>query len=830
VETKRHPLTFEVIERADGVCFLLRGDLFATSIPSLARAIEAAEERQPRSLHLDFTGVDHIDSRGVGALVGWHRHFWVREVDFRLLGVRDDVLHVLRVCNLVNLFAIGLPAPDSETQRRRQGEALWRSHEYAEQILSALGEGLVVLDTRWRTLLVNPDAEKILGREEIELLGAQFEDVVPLTAAMRTQLERANGKSSFLGEVMILRGDESVPIQILATPIKMNGQPAGILLGLQDVRAKRAAEEELRRFARQTEDARVAAHRALEEMHRSEQTLARRERYLAALAQVQQALLANHGETDLDRRILRPLGVAAGASRTYLFENHRDEAGRLLMSQRAEWCAEGIPSEMENPILQDCPYDRGFQRWQETLSRGEPISGLVAEFPDSEREILDPQGILSILILPLVVHREFVGFIGFDNCVAARVWDPAEVDLLRSAASAISLSRERILAERALSRSEAIYRAAIENASGVPYRLLYRDEHYEFMGEGIEKLVGVPANNLTFERFGAMVRERVVTDPLGSSDCFEYGRAFRAGIVPRFQADFLVVTPAGEQRWLSDCAVPVRDEPTGQIIGAFGILQDITSRKHAEETLRKASRLEATATLAGGIAHDFNNLMVGVLGNASLVLSQLGPGHSLARMVRDIETAAERASHLAQQLLAFARGGKYAPQPLNLNDTVREAVAAQSRALPSGVKIECDLAEDLWSIRADPTQMMQVAMNLCLNAIEAIEEGGLITVTTRNVLLDERGAEAMGELLPGPHVALTVEDTGRGIPRENLNRVFEPFFTTKGQGRGLGLAAIYGIVHHHGGHVEVQSEEGRGSTFVIHFPAILPGRGDPPSR
>ncbi|MBI3737303.1 response regulator, partial [Candidatus Sumerlaeota bacterium] len=192
----------------------------------------------------------------------------------------------------------------------------------------------------------------------------------------------------------------------------------------------------------------------------------------------------------------------------------------------------------------------------------------------------------------------------------------------------------------------------------------------------------------------------------------------------------------------------------------------------------------------------------------------------LTKRLKTIAASARRGGDLAHQLLAFARGGKTQPIPMNLRETVEEALQLQHRVVPPDVEIELNIAPDLWSIHADPAQMTQVAMNLVINAIEAITGPGKITISAENMALENEFVQLRPALKPGPHVRLTVEDTGCGMSEEVRSRAFEPFFTTKFQGRGLGLAAIYGIVQSHSGHIEVESEPGRGSTFRVYLPAL----------
>ncbi len=262
-------------------------------------------------------------------------------------------------------------------------------------------------------------------------------------------------------------------------------------------------------------------------------------------------------------------------------------------------------------------------------------------------------------------------------------------------------------------------------------------------------------------------------------------------------------------------SIKIAPFPKGAIITS----QDITERKRADEALQAASRMEAVATLAGGIAHKFNNLMAVVLGNASIVREELGDAHPRATALRQVEETAQSAAKLVRQMLAFARAGKYQPTVLNLNDIIEETLRLGELAFPRGVHMECELWPKLWSVEAELGQLSEVFTNLCLNAVEAIEGDGVVRISTRNVDVDGAFARAHPGLSPGRYVCLSVEDTGRGMSAETVSRVFEPFFTTKFQGRGLGLATVYGIVKHHGGHVAVDSQEGRGTTFRVYLPA-----------
>ena len=251
------------------------------------------------------------------------------------------------------------------------------------------------------------------------------------------------------------------------------------------------------------------------------------------------------------------------------------------------------------------------------------------------------------------------------------------------------------------------------------------------------------------------------------------------------------------------------------------MLLDITQRKQAEEAMHRTSRLEVTTTLAGGIAHEFNNLMVGVLGNAELLKMKLFERPDLEDSLTNICDAAQKAGQLAQQMLAYARGGKYMSEHLSLNDFIHEILRHQERSFPSRIRVDCVLEPQLWTLEADPTQMSQVISNLCANAVESIEDQGEITIKTHNLEVKEGYSCPYPDLKPNHYVSFSIEDTGCGMDSETQSKVFEPFFSTKFRGRGLGLAAVYGIVKNHGGLIKVTSQVDRGSKFEVFLPALL---------
>lgn len=259
----------------------------------------------------------------------------------------------------------------------------------------------------------------------------------------------------------------------------------------------------------------------------------------------------------------------------------------------------------------------------------------------------------------------------------------------------------------------------------------------------------------------------------------------------------------------------------GKPVGLRGIVIDMTETKRLEAQLRQAHKMEAVGTLAGGIAHDFNNLLQAVQGYAELLLLTKREKESEHEILMEISRAARRGGELTRQLLAFSRKVESKLQPLDLNRTVNEVRLLLERTIPKMIRIELHLMGNLHRIKADPSQVEQIMMNLAVNARDAMPQGGTLTIETQNIIVTEEDCGSQPELIPGSYVLLTVSDTGTGIEKPMLEHIFDPFFTTKevGKGTGLGLAMVYGIVKNHGGTVLCSSAPGAGTAFKIYFPA-----------
>lgn len=264
-------------------------------------------------------------------------------------------------------------------------------------------------------------------------------------------------------------------------------------------------------------------------------------------------------------------------------------------------------------------------------------------------------------------------------------------------------------------------------------------------------------------------------------------------------------------------ALAMHEEQSG---GWVLVVRDVTQQREIERRVQQQERLAAVGQLAAGIAHDFNNLLTAINGFADLILLESSPGDPLGELAQKIIDSGQRAADLVRQLLAFSRKQIIRLQVLDLNTVVEDVQSMLRRIIGEDIQLTTTLAPGLWRVRVDPTQIEQVIVNLAINARDAMPGGGGLTIETANVILDEGYSASQMEVRPGDYVLLAISDTGVGMSQEVQARIFEPFFTTKekGQGTGLGLASVYGIVKQSGGHIWVCSEEGGGTTFKIYLP------------
>jgi len=375
--------------------------------------------------------------------------------------------------------------------------------------------------------------------------------------------------------------------------------------------------------------------------------------------------------------------------------------------------------------------------------------------------------------------------------------------------------RERMEAEAALRESEERFRQVVESIHEVFWMTDVEHREMFYVSPGYETIWGRPTAHL-------IESPTAWLDAIHPEDRERVAKAMRTKqVTGEYDETYRIVRPDGSVRWIRDRAFPVqrKGEPVTRVAG---VAEDVTERKLLEAQFLRAQRMEAIGTLASGVAHDLNNILAPMLMAASLLKESASNARD-REMLQMVERSAERGADLIRQLLSYSRGVPGVRVPVQPKHLLREVEGMIRETFPREITITFTLKKDLWPVVADATQLHQVMMNLCVNARDAMPEGGALQVAARNVELNREQAARWPGAHPGPFVAIRIADTGTGIAPENLPRIFNPFFTTKevGKGTGFGLSTAFGIVSNHGGFITVESRLGEGSAFEVYLPAAL---------
>jgi two-component system, cell cycle sensor histidine kinase and response regulator CckA len=376
--------------------------------------------------------------------------------------------------------------------------------------------------------------------------------------------------------------------------------------------------------------------------------------------------------------------------------------------------------------------------------------------------------------------------------------------------------QRRSHAEQALRESEERFRQLAENIS---------ESVFWMADPGAGQFLYIsPAYEKIWGRSSAAVAVQDWLETIHPEDRQSVQTAFfEQALAGTYDIEYRVVRPDGALRWIRDRGFPIRS-PAGLPYRVVGIAEDMTDRKLVEAAFRRAQRLESLGTLASGIAHDFNNILTPILAAAQLISLKLAPLEPNAQtLLTLIEDSTKRGAALVKQILAFAKGVEGQRMPLEIRHVLLEVVQIIRQTFPKSITTEAKIdSPEIWSVMADATQLHQVFMNLCVNARDAMPQGGQIRLAIANTVVNETDARANPEARPGAYVVVTVTDTGTGILVEHLDRIFDPFFTTKevGKGTGLGLSTVLGILRSHGGFITVSSDVGQGAAFKVFLPAV----------
>jgi len=446
----------------------------------------------------------------------------------------------------------------------------------------------------------------------------------------------------------------------------------------------------------------------------------------------------------------------------------------------------------------------------------EDISDFNEYLTEEQRILLQKAGVSKFICVPIVYEQISLGVLCVDNLDSIKPFTQSDVNLLQGIASQIAISINNASFFKKIQENEQRYRTIFENTSNATV-IIDEDMTIVLANTEFEKLSGYSRDELEGKMLWVdFVREQ----DLEKMKDFHCSRRINPGASSsRYEFQFIDRQGNVKDIYLAVDMIPATKQSVASLLDITERKRSELEKKSLERQLQQAQKMESIGTLAGGIAHDFNNLLMGIQGNASLLMLDIDASHQFIERLKNIELYVRNGSELTKQLLGFARGGKYAAKPTVINELIAKSSEMFGRTKKE-ISIHRKLQDDIWTVEVDRGQIDQVLLNLYVNAWQAMPGGGDLYLETRNEVLDDIFVKAYG-VKPGKFVKISVSDTGVGIDESTRIRVFDPFFSTKemGRGTGLGLASAYGIIKNHGGIIDVYSEIGKGSTFVIFLPA-----------
>jgi PAS domain S-box-containing protein len=417
----------------------------------------------------------------------------------------------------------------------------------------------------------------------------------------------------------------------------------------------------------------------------------------------------------------------------------------------------------------------------------------------------------SLASIPLVRQGEFAGVMIIAS-LSVKKFDARKIELLQAFGNQVSVALNNASLFEQVRQSEKLYSDLYEQSPDM-YHSVDRNgivvscnrTESEMLGIPKEEIVGRPLLRLYPPSMHAQVREHL-------------RRIFEEAQTPKGVEEQI---QRGDGTLIDvSLSTSIVFDADGKPAMARMVLRDITEKKKLETKILQAQKIDSIGNLAGGIAHDFNNVLTAILGSASIMRRKMQNDPKWLKYVELIETTSRRGAAVTRQLLTFARKNSPQAQPVDINPIIDQTIRLFEATTPKTIHIKLSLSEEPVVILGDEAQLQQALLNLCLNARDAMPNGGILLVDCRPVRLDQAAAREFLEGRPGDYVRITVTDSGMGIPREILSQIYEPFFTTKeqGKGTGLGLSVVYGVVQSHRGFISVESEVDSGTVFTLYFP------------
>jgi len=612
----------------------------------------------------------------------------------------------------------------------------------------------------------------------------------------------------------------------LGVPLKIKNNTIGVLVVQSYNKYERYTVEDLEHLIFVADQAAMAIERK-----RTEKEKQRLNELLSAVSKAQSHLLTKKDLYFSVQLALTEIGKAVDVDRVYIFENNYDNAThQVLMSQRYEWCSEKAIPQIENSELINLPYEPEYKRWYEELSRGGNIVGLIKDFPENERPILQSQNIESILVVPIFVSGRFWGFIGFDDCHSERIWTESEISVLNAIASSIGGVFQRKAIEDALRKSEEKYRNFIEKSMEGIYLLQFRQPIDTTLpiNKQIEQIYDygyiAEANDAMANMYGLSSSKDLVGKSLveihGGRNKQENIDSFKSFIMNGYKienSETVELKIDGTHIHVLNNVIGIIEN--NKLVANWGTQIDITERKRAEEAILKAkekaeeaSRLKSN--FLSNMSHELRTPLIGILGYSEIMMNELA-NSNYGDMASTIYQSGSRLLETLNMILTLS---KVESEKVNLNltdislnelvDEVR--ILFDSVAKKKNIELKSTYPQEGILIKSDPKIIREILNNLVNNAVKYTEKGSVLIEVKRNVLTNE--------------IMLRVKDTGIGIPKDKLDIIFEEFrqasegLARNFEGTGLGLSITKKFVQLLGGKIFVESQVGIGSTFTVVLP------------
>ncbi|MFC2169998.1 PAS domain S-box protein, partial [Acidobacteriota bacterium] len=703
------------------------------------------------------------------------------------------------------------------TEQREFQEALQKSEQKYRELVESANSIILRWNRHGNITFFNEFAQKFFGYSENEILGKNLiGTIVPEEDSSGQDLRKMIKDT--------VRNPENF-INIENENVKRNGERVWISWTNKAISDESGSIREI-----------LSVGIDETEEKKATEAIETRLRYEEGLAACSHALMSDNKTKDVLTEALNHLLDASSACRVYIFENFKDENKSLCFRITHEACSSICsPRNLDNPDFLYSSYKNGFIRWQKILSQGKPIWGFVESFPESEQTFLEPQGILSILVIPLWIEGKWYGFIGFDDVEARREWNEDDIRLLQTSAEMVSLYIERKKVESALRDSEERFRGFVEEANDIIYELT-PEGIFSYVSPNWTEILGHDVSEIQGKSFLPFVH------PDDLEACMEFFRKVIKVGEKQSGIEYRVKHKNKKWRWHHSSASPLKDKD-GNVLSYIGIAHDITELKKVMNDLKKSNKnlketqaqlvqsekMASLGSLVAGIAHEINT-PIGAVSSMHDTLfrsmdklrtiielkcpeefEQLVELKSAVKIIdasnKVIRSGTERVINIVRRLKSFARLDEAELKKADIHEGLEDTLTLVHHEIKHNITITKDYS-DIPPIACFPGQLNQVFLNLLINSKQAIQNKGIINITT---------------FTSNNKVHIIFKDNGIGIPRENLKKIFDPGFTTKGRGvgAGLGLSICYQIIQDHRGEIKVKSTPGKGTVFSVILPNNL---------